>query len=266
MGLFTIHGNHYEYSDLFPVPDATMGLPNTTPPTRYLLIQTAPDKLLSKEQYEELHRLGFKVLENLGRDVYPLYWPPTSASDPPPTALNPQTTTALKDAGIPRVAFYPTSIDPVGSPKVESIEGVEEEFEGLEFEDQYKEKFGSGAQPEVAREHVRRDNSIGICVSLHSQRDRSTTAIITDLKLKLTRLAQSNSSLSQYQPISDALDSIARTNASAAPIEGISNDLILVTVNRGLLKEWPVELLREWGTIDEVCAISEVHPPRPCWG
>ena len=224
MSRFTIHGNHYEFSALFPEPKDTSP-PGTIPPTRYLLIQTKPDQPLTKAQYGELGQLGLTVQEYLGRDVYLLHWPhPTSGLQSPADPL-----VELRNAGF-EASFYHKKIDP----SVVSKEGVE-------------------------KKHVRRDNSIRVCVSLHRKRDRSTTEIIDDLKLKLTRLYPR-----QYQPISDALDSIARTKQSAAPIKGISNDLILVSVKQELLGEWPVELLREWGTVDEVCAISEIHPPQPC--
>ena len=92
-------------------------------------------------------------------------------------------------------------------------------------------------------------------------RHRSTAETIQDL------ISRSKSS-SLYQPISDALNIVARTNLSSAPIPGISEDLIYVTVDRNLVSgyrfEWPEELLLKWATIDEVCAISKVHPPRLC--
>jgi len=225
MSHFTIHGNHYEFSALFP-ERKDISPPGTIPPTRYLLIQTQPDKRLTKAQYGELSQLGLTVQEYLGRDVYLLHWPPPTSDPPPP--IDPLV--ELRNAGFKQAAFYHKKIDP-------SVTSKEED----------------------EKKHVRRDNSIRVCVSLHRQRVRSTAEIIEDLKLKLTEIYPR-----QYQPISDALDSIARTNRSAAPIKGISNDLILVSVKRELLNEWPVELLREWGTIDEVCAISEVHPPQPC--
>jgi len=282
MGLFTIHGNHYKFSGLFTEPDDA-DLPNTTK-TRYLLIQTEVDKPLTMGQYVELDELGFQVVEYLGKDIYLLYWPPvTGSSNPPPAVLELETIEKLKVAKIPRVSFYHKQISASGSDKQGSEEQVVDEFEG-ELEDEYEPEPDTKPDttkpepkpeptptPEVIEKPVKSkavDSRATVCLSLYPERYRyrSTAEIIQDLisRSKSSSLLASKPSL--YQPISDALDITARTNLSAAPIPGISGDLIYVTVNRNLVSwfQWPAELLREWGTIDEVCAISEVHPPRPC--